>query len=486
MLPRLSERARMAVSAVLVLVLSAGVYSSLHSNHLMTLPSPTRDESLVVISHDVKPGFSVIQFPRYGGSHTHSSYRLLDTGYSQYFAILENGLLMTTTDLNPLRGRPITLLVIEESEPEENNEANIELRSSIRHTVRIHVLDSRRRLHFPHDVMDTGYVEENAPPGTRVMGLPSDALRPRSLRHPASTHIRLSITAGNENEAFMLEQGDDNLPRLVTATPLDRERTPEYWLTIKAVDDVLDPSDDEASTKIHIKITDLNDNAPRFPKRPYRFRVPRNATRFSTVGTVAARDADGDHVAYRIISGPSGLVVIVPQTGELLLLLLPPYGKDDLVSLGPKPQDGTTTTLAPLQRSYELEIEAHDIGRTPSQYSDPPAKVYIEFGDPYEDEIEEDGVVLHRIEKRRVTRAVRPTKRTEFMESDGATAGLIVFQLEKETERETFKIRDENSWVTVEPSGAVRVKRSWDYEELGPEKTIDFWVTITNAGVGGK
>ena len=53
-------------------------------------------------------------------------------------------------------------------------------------------------------------------------------------------------------------------------------------------------------------------------------------------------------------------------------------------------------------------------------------------------------------------------------------------------QHETFKIRDENPWVTVEPNGAVRVKKRWDYEELGREKTIDFWVIITNSGAAGK
>ena len=64
--------------------------------------------------------------------------------------------------------------------------------------------------------------------------------------------------------------------------------------------------------------------------------------------------------------------------------------------------------------------------------------------------------------------------------------GKIVFQLEKESEHETFRIRDENPWVTVEPNGAVRVKKKWDYEELGREKTIDFWVIINNSGRPGR
>ncbi len=90
-----------------------------------------------------------------------------------------------------------------------------------------------------------------------------------------------------------------------------------------------------------------------------------------------------------------------------------------------------------------------------------------------------------RRDKRRVTRAVRPTKRIEFTEKDGDTEGKIVFQLEKESEHEKFRIRDENPWVTVEPNGAVRVKKRWDYEELGREKTIDFWVIISNPGTAG-
>ena len=40
-----------------------------------------------------------------------------------------------------------------------------------------------------------------------------------------------------------------------------------------------------------------------------------------------------------------------------------------------------------------------------------------------------------------MTRAVRPTKRNDLSEADGEPEGKIVFQLEKESEHETFKIR---------------------------------------------
>jgi hypothetical protein len=151
--------------------------------------------------------------------------------------------------------------------------------------------------------------------------------------------------------------------------------------------------------------------------------------------------------------------------------------------------------LANQPESHEMliDVEAHDL-RQPSLISIKPAKVFIEFVAPdpvsvIAQHLDHDLVNnqhSHRRDKRRVTRAVRPTKRIEFTEADGDTEGRVVFQLEKETDRETFKIRDENPWVTVETNGAVRVKKKWDYEELGPEKTIDFWVIITNTGHNGK
>ena len=94
----------------------------------------------------------------------------------------------------------------------------------------------------------------------------------------------------------------------------------------------------------------------------------------------------------------------------------------------------------------------------------------------------DDGQV---VVKRRAPRALRPTKRIKFTEADGTPEGKFMFQLEKSMMKERFNIRDDNPWVLVEADGNVRVKRKWDYEELGSKKTIDFWVTITNTEGGG-
>ncbi|KAK7874282.1 hypothetical protein R5R35_007768 [Gryllus longicercus] len=433
-------------------------------------PAAALRRSVAVLPHDTYPGFSVKKFDGAG-------YRLLETGFSQFFTVLEDGLVMTTSDLSPLVNRPVNLVVLEETP-----------NATATHTLQLYVLDRRHMLRFRQDVYEGGAVAENAPAGTRVQDVP--VLRAAGGA-AGDLPVHYTITAGNDDGAFKLVD-DTDAPandtgahgvRLVTARPLDREARAEYTLTVQAADG---RGIDRAVAKVHVSVLDENDNSPVFSKKVYRFslggefRDRSNASgsawrRFARIGGVTARDADGDKVAYRL-AAPSNLVVIVPQTGDLLLAGDPPLepGED---------------------MEYEIAVDAHDL-RHPSRTAKAPAQVYLRFSLPAEEDgegdegadeagNEVDAAEAHgRREKRRVTRAVRPTKRIEFTEADGENEGRVVFQLEKETERETFKIREENPWVTVEPNGAVRVKKKWDYEELGPEKTIDFWVTITNAGGG--
>lgn len=60
-----------------------------------------------------------------------------------------------------------------------------------------------------------------------------------------------------------------------------------------------------------------------------------------------------------------------------------------------------------------------------------------------------------------------------------------MFQLDKKHSQEVFKIESPNRWVSVDTNGAVKVKEIWDYEQLGKEKTIDFWVFVTGPNLNG-
>ncbi|XP_057671471.1 neural-cadherin isoform X4 [Diorhabda carinulata] len=420
-------------------------------------------KTISVIPHDAHPGYSVKKF-----NHS-ENLKLLDSDFSQFFTMLQDGSIMTTSDVSSLVNHPIDLIVLEDR-------GNV----STKHKLELFVLDRRNMLSFDFDEELLGHIPENSPSGTVVSGIP--LLQATSdLKVPVS----YSIIAGNIGQSFELQDSTtgDILPNITITKPLggvnlvssqilDREETGRYVLTIQAVD----PSGiNKAVTNVVIDIEDENDNSPVFTQKIYRFVVGDDSLdgdnvtmiwkRFSSVGKVEATDADGDKVAYRLAT-PTNFLVIVPQTGDLLL------------------------TQEPIEEiELELVVEAHDL-RTPSRTSPRPAQVIFHFK-PTESskvDIDLDFQRLEEVElrrsKRRVTRAVRPTKRIEFTETDGETDGRVVFQLEKETDRETFKIRDENPWVTVDPNGSVRVKKKWDYEELGPEKTIDFWVTITNAEKG--
>lgn len=485
----------------------------------------------MVLPHDTYPGYSikVIEGARQGGKESarhknataqhldrktkdELSFRLLETGFSKYFTMLSDGFVMTTSDLTPLVNQSVYLKVLEET-----------INSSQIHQLQLFVLDRKEILKFAGISYETvGEVSENRPIGTRVYGLPQIVARPESAaKLPAS--ITYSVISGED--AFALQNSetkqvsrsvtvakDDSKTTavfLVTNKPLDRERKSQHQVVLEATARTRSGQVNKVVTTVMVHVLDENDNRPVFLQKRYDFQMfgerirdpllVQNKSdivwpRFKRIGVVEARDADEDKIAYKLLT-PNNYIIIVPQTGELLLVGDPPLHLFDAVHRGDVAAV-QTNGIAPVGvgGKVELQVEAHDV-RTPSLAAKRPVKVSIEFMAPELSILDQQppgsmtGPVdehHHHREKRRVTRAVRPTKRIEFTEADGSQEGKNVFQLEKETDKETFKIRDENPWVTVETNGAVRVKKKWDFEELGPEKTIDFWVIITNAGHNGK
>ena len=398
----------------------------------------------LVVAHDVPAGFSI---DRWASSSPETEYKLLRSPFSDRFALVDNGLLMTTAKLDTLihHPQPLTLYLAEDGPSRKST-----------HAVQVYVVDRQHLIRFGKPVY-RAHVPENAPAGTLVL----DGL---SVMADNGSQVKFDIMSGG-SDGFRIERSGDNgttVVRLVTRRPLDRENQPIYDLVIRAVS-AHPPG--TATCRVIISVDDVNDNRPIFSALEYHFEVPTSAMKYDRVGRVKAVDADGDHAVYRLTS-PSNSFVMIPQTGEIILI-------DPL--------------LPSSNRSYMLEASAKD-RRDPGWETEQPARIIITIGaaeEALESKTEgEEGE--HNIVKRRAPRALRPTKRIEFSEADGAPEGKLMFALDKPSEKERFKIRDDNPWVTVEPNGNVRVKRKWDYEELGPEKTIDFWVTITNSEGGGK
>lgn len=496
----------------------------INTDHSMGAAGSTKS---LVLPHDTYPGYSIKVIEPKGkpakaknssGEHMDRkakdelSFRLLETGFSKYFTMLSDGFVMTTSDLTPLVNQSVYLKVLEET-----------INSSQIHQLQLFVLDRKEILKFAGITSETvGEVSENRPIGTRVYGIPAILARPDSA---AKLPTSVTYSVINDDDAFALQNSetkaisrsltigrDDEKTQiiLVTNRPLDRERKSQYQVVLEATARTRSGQTNKVVTTVMVHVLDENDNRPAFMQRRYDFKMVGERIRdpllvqnksnivwprFKRIGVVEARDADEDKIAYKLLT-PNNYIIIVPQTGELLLVGEPPVHLFDNGHENEVLAALTSNGIAPPVYRVELEVEAHDV-RIPSLATKRPVKVAIEFMAPELSILDQQPTAAeetvgpleehhHHREKRRVTRAVRPTKRIEFTEADGSQEGKNVFQLEKETDKETFKIRDENPWVTVETNGAVRVKKKWDFEELGPEKTIDFWVIITNAGHNGK
>lgn len=163
------------------------------------------------------------------------------------------------------------------------------------------------------DVVD---VNDNAPEiSIRPMTSSSDgvayiteAAAPESFVALISTSDRDSGSNGYVHinllghEHFTLQQAYGDSFMIITSTSLDRERIPEYNLTVVAED--LGSPPFKTVRQYTIRVTDENDNPPLFSKSLYEVSVLENNIPGSYVTTVVARDPDigkNAKVSYKII-----------------------------------------------------------------------------------------------------------------------------------------------------------------------------------------
>ena len=425
----------MRIGSVLMAVLCLVSLVSLVS--LASAASSSNLTRSLVVAHDVPAGFGIDRWA--SGSTAPLELRLLESDHSQRFALVDNGLLMTTSKMDALLNvpQPVTLYLVEDSA----------IRKAT-HQVHVYVVERHRLVSFTRPIYH-GRVAEDAPIGSVVAQLDDFAVT------NTSCHVQFDVM-GDSGAFAVRPVNDSGALLLVTVKPLDRETTPVYDLVVRARNPLVPGT---ATCRIIVNVDDVNDNRPVFTKSEYVWTVTPLTAKYDRVGQVHAVDADGDRVVYRLTGAATGAFVIVPQTGEILLV-----------------------DSVPLNRTFVLDVAAKE-RRAPALDAVRTARVIIvsQNEELKQNDVPNDHVVV----KRRAPRALRPTKRIEFTEADGTPEGKLMFQLEKSSNKERFKIRDDNPWVSIEPDGNVRVKRKWDYEELGPEKTIDFWVTITNTDGAG-
>nr|XP_039333692.1 cadherin-23-like [Saimiri boliviensis boliviensis] len=137
-----------------------------------------------------------------------------------------------------------------------------------------------------------------------------------------NARLTFNITAGNREQAFFINATTG----IVTVNrPLDRERIPEYKLTISVKDNPENPRIARRDYDLLlIFLSDENDNHPLFTESTYQAEVMENSPAGTPLtvlnGPILALDADQDIyavVTYQLLGAQSGLFDINNSTGEV-------------------------------------------------------------------------------------------------------------------------------------------------------------------------
>ncbi|XP_028838513.1 LOW QUALITY PROTEIN: protocadherin alpha-13-like [Denticeps clupeoides] len=130
-----------------------------------------------------------------------------------------------------------------------------------------------------------------------------------------------------EGLPFQLQSSYKNSYSLVVLGPLDRETVSAYNITVIATDEGSPPL--TSSSVVTVRVSDVNDNAPRFPGAAVQVYVKENSPAGAHVATVTAHDLDvGENarVSYALVgrsgggSPASAMVNINSITGEMFSL----------------------------------------------------------------------------------------------------------------------------------------------------------------------
>ncbi|XP_065411855.1 protocadherin gamma-B5-like isoform X11 [Chrysemys picta bellii] len=155
------------------------------------------------------------------------------------------------------------------------------------------------------------------------------------------------------NLPFKIVSSSNNYHKILTDSTLDRERTPEYNITIIATDKGSPPLSTQKT--ILLQISDINDNAPVFQKPSYTAYVPENNPSGASVFSVKASDRDLDRNArltYSILSSNlqelplSSYISINSQTGAIYAQRSFDYEQFREFEVQVKAQDGGSPPLS--------------------------------------------------------------------------------------------------------------------------------------------
>uniref|UniRef100_A0A667WW91 Cadherin domain-containing protein n=1 Tax=Myripristis murdjan TaxID=586833 RepID=A0A667WW91_9TELE len=201
----------------------------------------------------------------------------------------------------------------------------------------------------------TSPVSEDSPPGTTI-----GIINVKDLDSGDNGQVTCTI---DKHAPFKIKSNLRNYYTLVTDAVLDREIVSDYNISVVATD----AGSPHLSSKrtFHLKVSDVNDNAPVFPLAAYSAFISENNSPVS-IFTISAQDSDWNQnakISYFLedtqISGNqiNALVSINSETGVLHAVRSFDYEQIKLLELVVKAQDGGSP---PLSSNVSVKILIQD------------------------------------------------------------------------------------------------------------------------------
>ncbi|XP_067290311.1 protocadherin gamma-A6-like [Pseudorasbora parva] len=269
-------------------------------------------------------------------------------------------------------------------------------------------------------------------------------------------HVDCTI---NHNIPFKLQSSLRNYYTLVTDAALDRERVAEYNITITATDSGSPALSSQKS--LNLKVSDVNDNPPRFQKSVYTAYITENNSPGLSIFTLSARDDDWNQnarISYLLdettVAGSpvSSFISVNADSGVVHALRGFDYEQMKSVRVSVKAQDGGSP---PLSTNVTLDIIIQD------QNDNAPQVLYP---------VQTGGSVVAEIVPRAADVGYLVTKVVAVDVDSGQNAWLS-YKLQKATDRALFEVGLQNGEIRtvrqVTDKDAVKQKLTVVVEDNG-------------------
>uniref|UniRef100_A0A3Q4AKC6 Cadherin domain-containing protein n=1 Tax=Mola mola TaxID=94237 RepID=A0A3Q4AKC6_MOLML len=288
-----------------------------------------------------------------------------------------NGLI--TYSLSKMKGGAAEIFSIDETTGSVSVSGQIDYEKDRKYEVRVEAKDQGGQIGTSKVIIEVVDVNDN-PPIINVMSFSSPVSEDT---RPGTTIAMLNIKDADSEKngqikcsiggklPFKIESSLTNYYNLISDQYFDRESVSEYNIMITATDYGSPPL--STSTKLHLKISDVNDNAPLFEKSSYSAYITENNSPGISIYAVSARDSDWNQnarISYLLedtqVSGSpvSTYASLNSETGVLSAVRSFDYEQIKQFQLVVKAQDGGSP---PLSSNVSVKILIQDQNDNPPQ-----------------------------------------------------------------------------------------------------------------------